>query len=73
MLSPVDNKDKDEQIWFCTLYNRNRCTHKGAHNTFIKGRQRLVHHICAICWRKDKNKLHHPECSNTCPNFPKSE
>ena len=63
--------NKDE-VWFCTLYNRNRCTNKSSkHTALIQGQSRQVHHICAICWKKDKNKLNHPECSNTCPNFPK--
>ncbi|CAC5401385.1 unnamed protein product [Mytilus coruscus] len=45
---------------------------KGSHTTFIKGQQRVVQHICAVCWKKDKSKLSHPECANSCPNFPKS-
>lgn len=66
------SENKDDQVWFCTLFNRNRCTHKGSHTTFIKGQQRVVQHICAVCWKKDKSKLSHPECANSCPNFPKS-
>jgi hypothetical protein len=65
-------ENKDDQVWFCSLYNRNRCTSKGVHNTFIKGQQRSVQHICAVCWEKDKKQLNHPECSNSCPNFPRS-
>ncbi|CAC5373238.1 unnamed protein product [Mytilus coruscus] len=70
--SAKSSENKDDQVWFCTLSNRNRCTHKGSHTTFIKGQQRVVQHICAVCWKKDKSKLSHPECANSCPNFPKS-
>ena len=64
---------KDDTVWFCTLYNRNRCTHNGSHQAVIKGQSRTVLHICAVCWKKDKNKLYHPECANSCPNFPKKD
>ncbi|CAG2255692.1 unnamed protein product [Mytilus edulis] len=66
-------ESKDETIWFCTLYNRNRCTYHGSHQTSIRGVQRTVQHICAVCWKKDRNKLYHPECSSSCPQFPQKK
>ncbi len=66
-----DFTKKEESIWFCTLYNRNRCTSKSTpHQINFKGQYKTVFHICAVCWKKDNKKLNHPECSNTCPNFP---
>ncbi|CAG2202646.1 unnamed protein product [Mytilus edulis] len=66
-----DFTKKEEIIWFCTLYNRNRCISKSTpHQINFKGQYKTVLHICAICWKKDNKKFNHPECSNTCPNFP---
>lgn len=70
-LIPESPQTREVSVWFCTLYNRNRCTHRtSTHSAVIQGRTREVHHICAICWRKDRNRLSHPECSTACPHFP---
>ena len=62
-------KQSDEdRTWFCSLYQRNKCTKKSNHLDTIKGRMRLQAHICATCWLKDKVKLEHPECSSSCPH-----
>ena len=38
-----------EDVWFCTLYNRNRCTNKSSsHSALIQGQTRQVQHIC-VC------------------------
>ena len=42
-----------EEVWFCTLFNRNRCTNRSSsHSTVIQGQTKTVHHICAVCWKK---------------------
>ena len=57
----------DDIIWYCSLYQRNKCSHKTAHSLVVKGKFRWAHHICATCWQKDSKKLEHPECSSACP------
>ena len=57
-----------DRVWFCSLYQRNKCSHKSSHLQVIKGKQRMATHICATCWQKDKKKLEHPECSSACPH-----
>jgi hypothetical protein len=56
-----------ENVWFCSNYNRNKCKHTSPHEAQINGQIRSVQHICASCWRKDKIKQFHPECSSACP------
>ncbi|KAL4224556.1 ATPase AAA domain-containing protein 5 [Mactra antiquata] len=53
--------------WFCPAFQRNKCSLKTGHTVTLKGKLRVVHHICATCLQKDKRKLEHPECSSTCP------
>lgn len=57
-----------EKVWFCNLYQRNKCQHKNSHIAVIKGEARMCQHICATCWLKDKTKLVHPESSSSCPH-----
>jgi hypothetical protein len=54
--------------WFCTGFNRNKCKKDSPHNALINGKNRSVSHICATCWRTDKVKQVHPECSSACPH-----
>ena len=60
---------QSDRIWFCSLYQRNKCPHKSTHLQVIKGKQRMATHVCATCWQKDKKKLEHPECSSSCPHI----
>lgn len=60
--------NNDEKLWFCSLYQRNKCANKASHMVVIKGKMRMAQHICATCWLKDKAKLAHPECSSSCPH-----
>ena len=61
------NKKSEEKMWFCALYNRNKCPQKSSHTETKFGRLRFAHHVCATCWQKDGKKLEHPECSTACP------
>lgn len=68
--SYTDKKAKassEEKIWFCSAYQRNKCTFRANHMVVVKGQMRMATHICATCWQRDKNKLEHPECSSSCP------
>ena len=66
-----DIQNDDDKVWFCQLYQRNKCLHKTNHTETFKGRLRLAQHVCATCWLKDKQKLGHPECSSSCPHTAK--
>lgn len=58
---------KSEQTWWCSDYNRDKCSYKYPHQKTVKGHPRLVKHICATCWRTDNKQLQHPESSSACP------
>ena len=59
---------QSEFTWFCKPYQKpDRCTCDSPHNDTIKGKTRLVHHICAACIQKDKAKRYHSESSPDCP------
>lgn len=60
----------DDRVWFCPLYQRNKCLKRSNHvDNFKNKRLKLLQHICAACWIKDKKKLEHPECSSSCPHI----
>ena len=59
--------ETEEKFWFCSLYQRNKCSHKASHIQVVKGKARFAQHACASCWQKDGKKLEHPECSSACP------
>lgn len=61
-------EDSSEKIWFCALFQRNKCQHKSAHTLVVKGKMRFAKHVCATCWQKDGKQLPHPECSSACPH-----
>ena len=63
-----DKDDSEEKVWFCSQFQRNKCSHKGTHMVVVKGRMRQAQHICATCWMTDKAKLGHPESSSSCPH-----
>lgn len=71
MANPVGEVRKEaevERLWFCALFNRNRCAKSGDHFDVVRGRMRHCLHICASCWQKDQKKLKHAECSKECPH-----
>ncbi len=47
--------------WYCSLYQRNKCTQQGPHTATIRGQLRLLQHICATCYQTDKAQNKHPE------------
>ena len=58
---------KEESVFYCSHFQRIKCTHANSHYGKIKGVDRFVQHICATCWREDNKKSFHPECSENCP------
>ena len=60
---------KADKEWFCSGYNRNKCSKSSPHKQKIKGVLREVMHVCATCYLENKGKKNHPECSSACPLF----
>lgn len=58
---------KEESVFYCSHFQRKKCTHTNSHYGKIKGVDRFLQHICATCWREDNKKSFHPECSENCP------
>ena len=56
----------DNQIWYCTAYNKGNCKHNQPHNHYVAGKTRVVQHICATCHKK-KEYSGHREKSADCP------
>lgn len=58
-----------DKLWYCSLFNRNKCSHKSDHTMVSdNGQMKYALHICAACWQADKKKLPHAECSKDCPH-----
>ena len=59
---------RDDTVFYCSHYQRRKCSQNSSHNGKIKGVERYLQHICATCWRENQKKLYHPECSKDCPH-----
>ena len=58
-----------EAVWFCKNYQRPEgCQREAPHKAKIGTMYKIVQHICASCWLRDKTKKHHPEYSPECPH-----
>ena len=63
------NPQKEESIvFYCSHFQRNKCSHTTSHYGKIKGVERFLQQICATCYREDNEKVFHPECSDNCPH-----
>ena len=61
------NVKRDDPVFYCSFFQRNKCSQSSSHHGKIKGVDRYLQHICATCYRKEGKKLSHPECSDACP------
>ena len=59
--------NKSESVIFCKNYQRGTCQQTRDHYGHFYGESRLLKHICATCWQKDKKFLSHPEKTDECP------
>ena len=57
--------------WFCSGYQKGECRQTEPHLGVYKGRNIVVQHICAACYKKNRTKAEHPETSPQCPLFEK--
>ena len=54
-------------VWYCSLFNRGKCSKESPHKQMINGRMREVMHICAACYNDSKAENQHAEHSKSCP------
>ena len=59
---------KGEGTIFCKNYQRGTCQQSRDHFGLFYGENRLLKHICAKCWLKDRKCESHPETSDDCPH-----
>jgi hypothetical protein len=64
----ASNMTKSPVVWFCSDFQRKRCSFSGSHDKVIKGVTRHVKHICANCLLKDNKQLPHAESDPSCPH-----
>ena len=64
----VKRKMQDQQVFFCSPYQRGMCWHNDKHTGVYNGREVVRLHICATCWQKDKKQSSHPESAPQCPH-----
>ena len=57
----------DERVLFCKGYQRGNCTFNRDHYGYFMGENRLLRHICALCWQTLRKQSPHSELSETCP------
>lgn len=62
------NTVQNERTWFCSQFQKNKCTERSNHEGQVKGVKRYLEHICAACWIRSSVKSGHPECSSACPH-----
>ena len=69
-VSSCKNDIKEEKVWLCSQFQRNKCSHKGTYLVVVKGKMRQAQHtcICAACWQKGKAKLADPKSLSSCPH-----
>ena len=66
--------DRDSQKkWFCRDWNkpegcRKNAPHKAWFGTGTNAISRVVLHMCAACYMKDKQVRDHPETHESCPH-----
>ena len=49
MYTVVGANQNADSVRFCSLYQRNKCSHKSTHLQVIMDKQRRANHICATC------------------------
>ena len=65
----TEQSDNPKLTWFCHNYNKDKCSQKSDYTGMVKGKNRYLKHICAICYLRDKTEMKHPESSSVCPHF----
>ena len=65
----IKDKKGNDPVWFCKAYQRpDGCPRESSHWGKVGTQNRLMQHICATCWLRDRVKRHHPESSDECPH-----
>ena len=59
----------EPKMWFCTMFNRNKCGIAAPHMAEIRGfGKEEVHHMCRTCYMEDRKVMAHAECAEVCPH-----
>ena len=64
----ASNMIKSPVVWFCSDFQKKRCSFFGSHDKVVKGVTRHVKYICASCLLKDNKQLPHAESDPVCPH-----
>ena len=56
-------------VWYCSMYNRGKCSKDDPHKQMINNKIREVKHICGACYNSSKEEANHPENSSMCPLY----
>ena len=67
--SSTKTDSNDDNTWFCSDYQRNKCKHRSSHLKVHNAKQKLASHICAFCWLKDKTETKTPRMFFKLPPF----
>lgn len=54
------------EVFWCKDFNKGACSLDSGHKATIAGRERVVSHICAACWKQGKREKH-AESDAGCP------
>ena len=66
--SEVEPKKRVPEVVFCKDFNKGSCVHGGAHYGKYKDENKVwLHHYCAKCLLKNKERRTHSENSDECP------
>ena len=66
--SSFKQDSKTPIAWYCAFFQQHECSKASPHKIVIRGVERGVNHVCATCYRMDKIKSQHLECSSVCPH-----
>lgn len=61
------SNSSSKSLWFCSLYQKGKCSKESPHTQKIRGVNKEVVHVCASCWLVNKEEAKHPESASSCP------
>lgn len=59
---------RETKTYFCRDFNQGMCNKRSPHQVMVRGRRKVVQHICGKCFLKSGAIKNHSEQSNDCPN-----
>ena len=70
----TEKEDRQVKKWYCREYNKPEgCNKNSPHKAWIgtgaNAQSKMVIHMCAACWMREKMHREHPEGSDGCPHW----